>query len=443
MTPAYLNWKRYCTGALAFGLCATLPLIAQIGPPGGGFGSFGGFGGTRSRSSANSQYPRNGDIGNATVSIDPETHNLVVIADEETLAHISGVVSNLDLPQPQVLIKVVFLEVQRNTGLDLGIDAMYRATTGTSPSTTTTTNYTVLPTYSMLGSNTVQSGSSIIPSSISTVTSYLPTSFFTGTNMSGLSGLTGGGTGLYQFMGPDYNVTLHAIATAGNAKILSRPSIVARNNQPASILVGQSVPLITSVRYDTFGNAINGVQYTDVGIILRVTPFITSEGMVQMILTPETSTVSKTDYTTISASANGVATATAPYINKRSADTVVVTPDGQTVIIGGLIQDAKAESESKVPFLGDIPLLGNLFKRKITSDVKTELVIFLTPRIIPAPMAIASLSATERAKSDAVKALSQRELERFLDTLPTKKDSKSKGKKPVKPTPPPPPASPN
>jgi len=133
------------------------------------------------------------------------------------------------------------------------------------------------------------------------------------------------------------------------------------------------------------GNAINGITYTDVGIILRVTPFITSDGLVQMILSPETSTVSKTDATVLSASANGVATATAPYINKRSADTVVVTPDGQTVIIGGLIADAKAESESKIPFLGDIPILGNLFKRKVTTDAKSELVIFLTPHIIQAP----------------------------------------------------------
>jgi general secretion pathway protein D len=436
------NWKRYFAGALAFGLCAALQLVAQPGP--GGFGGFGGgFGGggagIRSRSSTSSQYPRNGDIGNAIVSIDPETHHLVVIADEETLSHISGVVSNLDRPQPQVLIKVVFLEVERNKGLDLGIDGAFKATTGYSPTTSLTTNYSVLNTYA---TNGVLSGASIIPSSISSVTSYLPSSFLTGTNLSSLTGLSGG-SGLYQIMGSDYTVTLHAIATAGNAKILSRPSIVARNNQPATILVGQTVPLITSVRYDALGNAINGVSYTDVGIILRVTPFITSDGMVQMILSPETSTVSKTDYTTISASANGVATAQAPYINKRSADTVVVTPDGQTVIIGGLIQDSKAEAESKIPFLGDLPLLGNLFKRKITSDSKTELVIFLTPRIIPAPTEMASLSAAERAKSEGVKAMSEKELEKFLDTLPAKKDSKSKTKKPAKKTDTPAPVSPN
>src|SRR5512142_2696121 len=121
------NWKIYFTAVLALSLGAGLQLLAQ--PGGGGFGGFGGLiGGARSRSSTSTQYPRNGDIGNAIISIDPETHNLVVIADDETASHISQVVSNLDRPQPQVLIKVVFLEVTRNKGLDLGVDASFRGT---------------------------------------------------------------------------------------------------------------------------------------------------------------------------------------------------------------------------------------------------------------------------------------------------------------------------
>src|SRR5205814_4698876 len=99
----------------------------------------------------------------------------------------------------------------------------------------------------------------------------------------------GGPAGLYQIFSEDYTVTVRAIAAAGKAKVLSRPSVVARNNQPATITVGQSVPLITNVRFDTFGNAINSVTYQSVGIILRVTPFITSDGMVEMILSTENS----------------------------------------------------------------------------------------------------------------------------------------------------------
>jgi general secretion pathway protein D len=431
MIPRLSHGRTYLTAVLALGMGASLQIHAQPGP--GGFGGFGGFGGAnRSRSSStSSQYPRNGDIGNAVLSIDPQTHNLVVIADDDTLAHISSVVSNLDRPQPQVLIKVVFLEVQRDQGLDLGVDASFRGTTGYTPSTSLVTNFSVFPPFSSLTPGGSNSTTSIIPSSIAPLTSMLPTSFLTGSNITGgslLPGLSSGAGGLYQIMGQDYQVTLRALATAGNAKILSRPSVIAANNQPATILIGQSVPLITSVRYDTFGNVINGVTYTDIGIILRVTPFITSQGLVQMILSPETSSVAATGGQVISSGPGGLNPITAPAINKRSADTVVVTPDGQTVIIGGLIYQEKDEAESKIPFLGDIPLLGNLFKRKVTTEDKRELVIFLTPRVIQAPSELAAVTMKEKLKSAGYKALTDRELDQFLDTLPTKSSTKKPAK---------------
>ena len=110
-------------------------------------------------------------------------------------------------------------------------------------------------------------------------------------------------------------MTLHAIATAGKTKVLSRPSVIARNNQPATITVGQSVPLITNVRFDNFGNAINSVNYQSVGIILRVTPFITTEGLVEMILSPETSELvqDRSQWVPISSGPGG--TVSAPLIN--------------------------------------------------------------------------------------------------------------------------------
>jgi general secretion pathway protein D len=229
----------------------------------------------------------------------------------------------------------------------------------------------------------------------------------------------GSANGLYSILGEDYTVTLHAIATAGKTKVLSRPSVVARNNQPATITVGQSVPLITNVRFDTFGNAINSVTYTSVGIILRVTPFITTEGLVEMILSPETSELVQDRSQWVPISSGTAGTVSAPLINSRSADTVVVTPNRQTVIIGGLMGDTKAESESKIPYLGDIPLLGNLFKRKIKSDAKTELLIFLTPYVIDAPRDFVMLSESERAKSGAAHGLTEEELNHFLDNLPS------------------------
>jgi len=183
--------------------------------------------------------------------------------------------------------------------------------------------------------------------------------------------------------------------------------------------------LVTSVSYNGLnGTPVSAISYQSVGIILRVTPFINSNGLVEMIVSPQISQLSAQSVT-VSA---GVS---APVIDLRSADTVVVTPDGQTVIIGGLMQNQKTQTDSKIPLLGDIPLLGNLFKRKVKSNVKTELLIFLTPHIVYEPSQLAGLSATERGNTQlAPKAFTEEELNRYLDTLPAKDDAspKKKGK---------------
>ena len=378
---------------LALTLCvlisACLTVQAQV-IPGQGGGNAAGAAGNRGRGTSTRTYPGNGEVGDAVISIDPETRSLIVIADEKTRQYISQVVSNLDRPKPQVLIKVVFVEVTHNDSLDLGFES-FSHNTGLG----LMTNFSVFS----AGSNTP----SIAPESITSKTAVLGSS----------------ATGLYQILGRDYQVTLHAIATAGKAKVLSRPSIIARNNQPATITVGQSVPLITNVRFDNFGNAINSISYQSVGIILRVTPFITSDGMVEMIISPETSELvqDRSQWVPISSGTSG--TVSAPLINSRSADTVVVTPDRQTVIIGGLMQDSKASSESKIPFLGDIPWLGNLFKRKMKTAGKTELLIFLTPNIIQAPGQMAALTTKEGDKGNLHNNLTEEELNRFLDSLPS------------------------
>jgi general secretion pathway protein D len=383
-------------------LLAVNHLQAQFGPGGQGFGGFGGNQGNRQNRSTTRQYPANGTVGDATISIAPDSRSLIIVADEPTREYISQVVSNLDRPKPQVLIKVVFVELIRNNSSDIGIEGGWGHDLGNS----------------MTGALAHAFGASGVGSAVS---SNLPLLNTFGQPVSSFNPIPPG-AGLYQIFGADYQVTLRAIAESGRAKILSKPSIVTRNNQPATILVGQTVPLITSVRYDSLGNAINGITYTDVGIILRVTPFITSEGMVEMILSPETSSVSATDRVQIQNATF------APVIDKRSADTVVITPDRQTVVIGGLMRNQKTTGESKIPWLGDIPFLGNLFKRRTSSDVTTELLIFLTPHVIPAPTEMAGLSSKEKENSEAIKGLTEQELNKFFDSLPTKSENDSKEK---------------
>jgi type II secretion system protein D len=326
-----------------------------------------------------SYYP-NGQVGEAIVSSDPETRRLIVITDEETSQYVGQVITNLDQPKPQVLINVVFLEATYGNNFDLGVESSYRR-------------------------------------NIDGNTAFSATNLFGGLAAQGAANSFGiPGAGLYSIAGRDFEVTLRAIAANSKLEILSRPTILARNNQQAYILVGQQVPLVTSVTYSAInGLPINSVTYRDVGIILRVTPFITSDGYVEMIVAPEISSLDRTQTIPIS---QGVV---APVINTRSADTVVVTPDGQSVVIGGLMESSKNNTESKIPFLGDIPGLGNLFKRKQKGGTKTELIIFLTPHIVRDPSQLRGVSDNEAGRSTiAPHTFSEEELNRFLDGVPLK-----------------------
>jgi len=396
------------------------------GGGGGGFGG-GGFGGaarsgtSTSAGTTSRQYPNNTTIGDAYFSIDPETRRVVYIADEATALAIGQVLTNLDRPKPQVLIKCVFLEVTRDDSSDIGLEGYYSKNLGNSwNSGGLVTNYAVI-------------SNNVVPTSI---TGGKGSQMFNGSNIFGLPapGTFSGGNGLYQILAQDFMVTLHAIAQVGKSKILARPSILARNNQPATITIGQSIPLIPGTSYDSLGNQHNSITWTSIGVILQVTPFITKDGMVEMIVAPQISRLDPTISIPISTTANGQTIST-PVIDIRSANTVVDTADGLPVIIGGLIQDTKTATVTKIPLLGDIPLLGNLFTRKQKDEAKSELIIILTPHVVQATTEIAALTTKERDRSSAIKGLSEEELNKFLDELPKKKTSPDASSKPGKSAP--------
>ncbi len=354
--------------------------------PFGGFGQAGGGANQRSATRTDT-YPSATDIGQARITYDAETRSIIVVADDETAAHITNVVSQLDRPTPQVLINCVFMEATYTKGTDIGVDGTYTHTI---------------------------SGSKI--------------DAFNGSGSAATAFDLATSGGLYTLVGQDLTINLAALARAGKTEILSRPSILARNNQQATITIGQQVPLIQGVTFDNFGNQRNAIEYQDVGIILQVTPFITSDGMVEMIVAPQVSSVS--DSSVSFATGTNDLGSTAPIINIRSADTVVVVPDGQTVVIGGLMQTSKVKSERKVPILGDIPLIGLLFKHKITDDEKKELLIFMTPHIVKRPSELAAHTASERTKAEiSRKAFSEQELNRYLDSLPAKDGSSANPQK--------------
>jgi general secretion pathway protein D len=233
---------------------------------------------------------------------------------------------------------------------------------------------------------------------------------------------------MYQIMGNDFTATLQAIATAGKAQVLSRPSILARDGQMAEIVVGSSIYLPSSVSLTSVGGTtatvptINGT-YQNVGIQLDVTPFIGANSLVQMILQPQITSIDTSTLGQVIQGGSLISSAVyAPNLNKRSANTVVVTPDGETVVIGGLISNDKSTSESKVPILGDIPVLGNLFKFTNKANEKTDLLMFITPHIVRMPSQLAALSTSEAGQAPLItNSISEQELDRFLERVPVKK----------------------
>ncbi|OGR69261.1 MAG: hypothetical protein A2081_05435 [Elusimicrobia bacterium GWC2_61_19] len=171
-----------------------------------------------------------------------------------------------------------------------------------------------------------------------------------------------------------FDAVITAAAKKGKAKVLSDPKVATLNNKEANINITTQIPYTTTeVTAATPPISTTKVTYLTTGIILKVTPTINSDGRISMKINPSVSQPSAT----ITPVAGG-----APGIDTRSADTNVIVRDGETIVIGGLIHDTQSEAVFKVPILGDIPLLGYLFKKKSMSRTRMELLIFVTPRII-------------------------------------------------------------
>lgn len=355
-------------GLIVLGAVQVLAQAPNQGGRGGqtGGGATGGGGGGGSSSGGNRSYQNSTMVGDAMISSDVDTRRLIVVTDDATNENIKAIVASLDKPKPQVLINVVFMQVTHDNTFDLGAEAKYKGPVSikTNPDGIATTKFGVA---SQLTDPTVYGA-------------------------------------FYQLLGRDITATIHAMAGVTKTEILSRPSILTRSNQQATILVGQQVPIVSGTQVaQTTGAITNTYTYQDVGIILKVTPFITAQGLVEMIVSPEISSIS----------AQTVAGQT--VIDKRNADTVVVTPSDRTIVIGGLISTQKNDTETKVPLLGDIPLIGYAFKRKNSDSVKSELLIFLTPHVVATPDELATLSDAERGQLNmAPQAFDKADIGKFL-----------------------------
>jgi len=170
---------------------------------------------------------------------------------------------------------------------------------------------------------------------------------------------------------------IRAVKTDDEFRILSTPQVLTTDNEEARITVGENRPYQTRSTTDPSGGTFESFEYRDVGKILKITPHVTEGRLIRMKISLEVTNIDLASTLTTSS--------TLPVTQKRTVDTTVIVKDGQTVVIGGLIDDSSTRNDTKVPVLGDIPVLGWLFRKRTETNQKTNLYIFLTPRVIKSP----------------------------------------------------------
>lgn len=277
---------------------------------------------------------------------DTDTNSLLILTSTKNYEKVKPIIDELDKPVGQVLIKVLFAELSHSNSVDLGTE------------------------FSML--NLRNDGD------------FTQSDTAFGTPLSGLT---------VQTVEGDLDVSISALQESGRLNVLSRPYILTRNNQMATITVGEEVPIPTGSSQGTATTTTTFDYRDDIGIVLNVTPSINTEGLVNMVVTPQ--------ITTRTGETVQISEDLFPEVfNTRSADTRVAVRDGQTIVIGGLIEDQITNTVRKVPLLGDIPIAGHLFKRTIKEKSKTELLIFLTPHVAKEAKDLTPIYEAERARSN-------------------------------------------
>ena len=282
---------------------------------------------------------------NISITADPATNSLVIYASKQDYERILTLLKDLDIKRRQVLVEAVLLEVGIDDAEALGFS--FATSTGGTDGGGMIKNGNVLNSLANPGS--IQ-GFAIAAASAGTLT--LPN----GTTV------------------PTQSALLTAVQDNGNVNVLSAPTILTTDNEEAEIVVGQNVPFLasTSSNESNLNNTFNQIDRQDVGITLRIVPQISSGEFVTLKIFTEVSNV-------IDSTANSTL---GPTTTIRTSDTTVITKDSQMVVTGGLISDGIADSENGVPYLMDIPVLGHLFKTTSGRHRKTNLLIFITPRII-------------------------------------------------------------
>lgn len=298
---------------------------------------------------------RPGD-GNVIIWADEQTNALIITAPPEIMRSVMGVVDKLDIRRAQVAVEAIIVEVNSDKAVELGITWAVDGSDNDNAAGVTN--------FSSRGPGVAQiigalAGNAVDPS---TVAGLIP------------DGATVA-VGRIQDNGTDFALLLRALADDGDTNIISTPSIITMDNEEAEIKVGQEVPFITGQFTNTGASQgqvspFQTVQRQEVGTSLKITPQINQGDAILLKIEQETSSLST------------AAGAVDLITNNRSIRTSVIVEDGDILVLGGLIDDSLRENDARVPFFGKIPVIGNLFRARRTQKTKSNLMVFIRPKIL-------------------------------------------------------------
>jgi general secretion pathway protein D len=378
----------YLKNADAVKLAATLraalaALPGQSGNQAGGGGPAANSGGlSANRSSGTATASNSSDNGLASgpsidaagnnqpstggpIQADPSTNSLIISAPEPIYRELRAVIDQLDQRRAQVFIESLIAEVRVDKLADIGVQWQALAGNGSS-------------TIGVIGTNYQSAGNGSAPNIFDFASQFIgmTSSKADGISITGQPVMPSAGFNLIAGT-RTLGILANFLQSTGSGNVLSTPTLLTLDNEEARIIVGQNVPFVTG-SYTNTGASTTAVSpfqtydRKDVGLTLRVRPQISEDGTIKLVIYQETSSV-----------VDGTATnSSGPITNKRAIESSVLVNDGAIVVLGGLLEDNLTDSESKVPVLGDVPLVGNLFKSRNRHYVKTNLMVFLRPAIV-------------------------------------------------------------
>ena len=321
----------------------------------------------------------------ANIQAHEDTNSLIITAQPDVMRSLESVIRQLDFRRAQINVEAIIVEVSEGDGIDLGVQwagadgGIIQFNNGANISGIGAAAYAAQEYTTKASQTTTGAGDN-------QVTTKNP-ELVTRGDYSALGQVLGSINGaLAGFVTGDWGAVIQAVSAASTSNILATPSITTLDNQEAVFIVGEEVPVITgSAASGNNGNPFQTIERREVGIKLKVTPQINEGNAVQLSIEQEVSGVK----------AGTAGTAVDVIFSKRSVTTTVMVDDGQIVVIGGLIDEDVQETVSKVPLLGDIPIIGHLFRSTSSTTRKRNLMIFIKPTIIRDAATMGSLSSSK------------------------------------------------